>query len=382
MLRKCQILVQNDLRNCLTYSRVGGQFCKSLWTNRWRLQSVSIAVFGIIVTWIFYSLLLFSSCSLNSHDIPLSQRSICLITRGEFRGEREFAERIRIACENLRWGVEIADIALPPLSSRSYDWVLTLVPGRSFKSSNNDYLVLFDPVHHYFNQDGRLNGDFHYYAGYLATYKNTNLLLADIEYQPKRLYPKEWYPTVQYRPYQKVTPTRLFYFIGHWGNRRDDMKYQLLQKELAQKKYTNVFGNPAQGIVYGDAFQGAIDYDGESVINCITEMGVCLVLHSETHLQHKIPSGRIFEAAAASAVIISDLNPFVIEHFGDSVLYVDQELSGVQMAEQIDVHMVWIQNHPEEALMMSQRAHQIFEERFLLENQLLDFDHYHRTKHH
>ena len=48
MLRKCKILIQNDLLNCLTYSGVGGQFSKSLWINRLRLRSILIAVLRII----------------------------------------------------------------------------------------------------------------------------------------------------------------------------------------------------------------------------------------------------------------------------------------------------------------------------------------------
>jgi len=332
----------------------------------------------LLIAWIFYGLLLLPLCFLYSHDIVHS-RSICLIIREDFRGEREFAERIKIACETLHWKAEIIDVSSFKGSDRHYDWILTLVPGKQCSSTENDYLILFDPEHHYFSHDGHLDKNYLDYAGYLSTYKNTYLLLEDINYK-NNLHLKRWYPTVQYRPYQKITPTRLFYFIGHWGDRYDDMRYQTLQKELAKKTYTNLFGDPSTGISYGNAFKGAIKYDGESVINLISEMGVCLILHSKTHLKYEIPSGRIFEAAAASAVIISDLNPFIIEYFGDSVLYVDQELSGEEMFEQIDAYMAWIQNHPEEALEMAKRAHQIFEENFLLEPQLLDFDKFHYSK--
>jgi hypothetical protein len=37
--------------------------------------------------------------------------------------------------------------------------------------------------------------------------------------------------------------------------------------------------------------------------------------------------------------------------------------------------MSWIKEHPEEADIMAKNAHQIFKERFLLENQLLDLKH-------
>lgn len=318
---------------------------------------------------LLYSLLLLPLGFLSAQE---ETPSICLIIRKYYRGEREFAERVRIAGERLNWKVKISDIHSFQSAHCHYDWILTLVPGKEFSFRYNDYLILFDPVNHYFNKDGRLNKKYQGYDGYLTTYENTDLLSEDIE-KKEQFYPKRWYPTAHYRPYRKVTPTRLFYFIGNWGDRLFNQRYLIMQRALAQTNYVHIFGNPAVGKSYGKAFKGTINHDGESVINTISEMGVCLVLHSEIHIEHEIPSGRIFEAAAASAVIISDLNPFVMKHFGDAVLYVDQALSGEEMFKQIDAHMAWIQNHPEEALNMAQRAYQIFEENFLLENQLKDF---------
>ncbi|PJD95007.1 MAG: hypothetical protein CK425_09690 [Parachlamydia sp.] len=331
---------------------------------------------NLIIIRIFYGLLLLPLCFLYSQGGTYSKPSICLIINEHFRGEREFAERMRIACERLSWKVAIYDPDSFKKADSHFDWIFTLVPDKEFSLKYDDYLILFDPVHHYFNQDGHLNEKYRGYTGYLTTYGNSELLLEDIKYKKKQFYPKRWYPTAHYRPYRKVTPTRLFYFIGHWGDRYYNHRYQTLQNELAQTNYANLFGNPSTGVSYGKAFKGDIKYDGESVINLISEMGVCLVFHSKTHIQHEIPSGRIFEAAAASAVIISDLNPFIIKHFGDAVFYVDQELSGEEMFKQIDTYMAWIQNHSEEALKMAQRAHQIFEEKFLLENQLLDFNNF------
>jgi hypothetical protein len=67
MLRKCKILIQNDLLNCLTYSGVGGQFSKSLWINRLRLRSILIAVLRFngrtLFAWISGSLAKFAIAS-------------------------------------------------------------------------------------------------------------------------------------------------------------------------------------------------------------------------------------------------------------------------------------------------------------------------------
>ncbi len=307
------------------------------------------------------------------------QCSIRLFIREDFIGEHEFSERIKMACENLEWHLDVVDIFHEQQELQEYDWSLTMVPGKKEAEDRSDYLVLFAPEHHYFSKDGHLTKQYQNYAGYLTTYANTNLLLSDIV-QADRLYPGRWYPTVQFQPYVEVNPTRLFYLLCGWGHRKTGKKYQTLLAYLAAQDYTHFYGSGKLGSPYGDAYHGPIPFDGASVLQKISEMGICLILHSDIHLKHGIPSGRIFEAAASSAVIISDLNQFVVDHFGNSVLYIDQNLSARQMFLQIDSHVKWIKEHRGEALEMARRAHQIFEERFLLENQLLDFDLYHQAR--
>lgn len=306
------------------------------------------------------------------------QCSIRVFIREDFMGEHEFSERIKLACENLHWRLDVVDIFQKQEEIREYDWSLTMVPGKKEAEDLSDYLILFSPEHHYFKNDGHLKKQYQNYAGYLTTYQNTDLLLYDL-LQKDRLYPGRWYPTVQFKPYVKVNPTRLFYLLCGWGQRKTSKKYQTLLEYLAAENYTNFYGADQLGYTYGAAYRGSIPFDGASVLQKISEMGICLILHSDVHLKHGIPSGRIFEAAAASAVIISDLNQFVIDNFGDSALYIDQNLSARQIFLQIDSHMKWIRENREEALEMARKAHQIFEERFLLENQLLDFDRYHRA---
>jgi hypothetical protein len=63
------------------------------------------------------------------------------------------------------------------------------------------------------------------------------------------------------------------------------------------------------------------------------------------------------ETVAASAVVISDNHPFVKEHFGDSVFYVDQDASAEEMFHQIDNRVKWIHEHPKEALQKAKAAH-------------------------
>ena len=285
-----------------------------------------------------------------------------------FRGEKEFCQRVKIASERLGWKTEEYNASK---SNEPFDWILSFVPGQEGEARKKSYLMLFDPEHHYFNKSGHLSKSYYGFAGYLTTYENTQSLIRDLKGDSNRVYPRGWFATVQYVPYRQVEPKALFYFICHWGNRLKDQKYILLQNLLAEKPYARLYGSPNVGSRYGSAFQGTIPFDGESVIQKISDAGVCLVLHSDSHNKHKIPSGRIFEAASASAVIISDRNPFVVKTFKDTVLYVDEQLKGNELFRQIDNHMKWIQEHPEKALEMAKQAHEIFEKQFLLEEQLL-----------
>ena len=297
-----------------------------------------------------------------------------------FRGEIETANRIKKACENLGWNVVLTDISEMEHNTEIYDINFTAVPNKVALTNQADYLLLLDPIHHYFDIKGHLLERYASYTGFLAIYKNRDLLTADLSGDTSRIYEKPWYPTAQFHPYREVNPDHIFYVIATWGKRRFHPKYAVLQQLLAKAEYSAFYGSPDVGQLYGDTYKGDIPFDGVSLIRTVSDSGVCLVLHSETHLKHKIPSGRIFEGAAASAVIICDRNKFVMDNFGDSVLYVDESLPAQKLFNQIDAHMKWIRDHKEEALKMARRAHQIFEEKFTLEQHLLEFLEYHQNR--
>jgi phosphoglycerol transferase len=98
--------------------------------------------------------------------------------------------------------------------------------------------------------------------------------------------------------------------------------------------------------------------------------GVALVLHSGSHLRSHTITSRIFEAAAASCVIICDEHKFVKDNFGDSVLYIDVTKSPEEIFKQIDTHMQWILANPEKAIELARRSHKIFVDNFTLEKEV------------
>jgi hypothetical protein len=79
---------------------------------------------------------------------------------------------------------------------------------------------------------------------------------------------------------------------------------------------------------------------------------------------------RLFEAAAAGALIITDDFEFPREWFRDSVLYVDAELPAPMIVGQIVSHVEWASRNPEAANRLAQRSNELFRRHLTLESML------------
>jgi len=115
------------------------------------------------------------------------------------------------------------------------------------------------------------------------------------------------------------------------------------------------------------SYSGPIPFDGVSVVRLIHEAGVSLVLSSAAHRQAEMMSCRIFESAAAGAVIICEENAFARRHFGDSLLYIDTTLTPEETYGQVQSHLAWIKSEPDKALAMAKQAQGIFRQNFGLD---------------
>lgn len=163
----------------------------------------------------------------------------------------------------------------------------------------------------------------------------------------------------------RLNPT-IFYAGVHWdGGHHDD-----LFSELYGRLPLSVYGNPTKWGFVGEDYKGTIPFDGRSVVDEIARCGVALSLHSTAHRTESIPSMRLFEAASAGAIIISDSIDFAKQEFGDSLLYIDSSLGASAGAKQISAHMAWIRSNPEAARSLAASANAIFRRRFSLEAQL------------
>ncbi len=162
----------------------------------------------------------------------------------------------------------------------------------------------------------------------------------------------------------------LFYCGDNLDPLRGSAKYKLIMTELAKKDYLNVYGTEGSWTFIPEAYKGFIPSDGYSLIRTMQDSGISLILHSKNNLRDGIPSARIFEAAAASTVIISDQNKFVKQEFGDCVLYIDVKKPAEDVVQQIDTHVNWIRNNPDKAKALAKCAHNKFNANFQLESLL------------
>ncbi len=115
-------------------------------------------------------------------------------------------------------------------------------------------------------------------------------------------------------------------------------------------------------------YKGSIPFDGKTIINKINECGICLALNSPTHNDAGTVSNRIYEAAAAGAIIISDDNNYVRKYFGDSVFYVDISKNENELCSDILNILLWIDEHPNDAYTMALQAQKVFKQKLNLDN--------------
>jgi hypothetical protein len=79
---------------------------------------------------------------------------------------------------------------------------------------------------------------------------------------------------------------------------------------------------------------------------------------------------RLFEAAAAGALIITDDFEFPREWFRDSVLYVDAELPAPAIVDKIVSYVKWANQNWEAASRLARRSNELFRQRLTLESML------------
>jgi hypothetical protein len=162
-----------------------------------------------------------------------------------------------------------------------------------------------------------------------------------------------------------VLPPQLaiMYAGVHWDGSRHGEIFRGLDGRVPLRLY----GPPKAWGDRGESYRGVLPFDGVSVINAIKDAGIALCLQKAAHREANCPSMRLFEAAAAGALIITEDFEFPRECFRDSVLYLDADLPAPVVVEQIVSHVEWASGNPEAANRLAQRSNELFRRRLSLE---------------
>jgi len=170
--------------------------------------------------------------------------------------------------------------------------------------------------------------------------------------------------------YEPAEPKKIFWGGMNWGI-LSGKRYKELLTKLSNKFSVRVYGPYGKFSYLKPETYGGYIPPGIENIEAIRKNGIYLVTHSQIHFNGNVPSMRPFEAAASNVIAISDMHPFVMKHFGDSMLYFDQNASVEEMYKQIERHVDWILANPDKAKEMANRAHQIFLEKFTVDKNLI-----------
>ena len=179
-----------------------------------------------------------------------------------------------------------------------------------------------------------------------------------------------FYPSVFETVFKESPKNKLFYCGYNWDKRRGSEHYKEIYKLLDTKDYFEVFGVEQVWNFMTHSYKGLITIAPLEFIETMQEKGITLVLHSNYHLKYGLPSNRIFEAAAANNVVISDLHPFIKREFGDCAYYIDFDSDAKVVAKTIDQIVTLIKSDTKLANQKAQCLHNVFSKKFTLESQL------------
>ena len=299
--------------------------------------------------------------------------------------EDEVIERLKIAAKSLDLECLVVDpsarLLQPPhtrLTQNNVDFVLSLHFEAPKQFDIFSFVTLWNPLQFYYEWGYRK------FTRHLLTHDDflscdsvsgDDHVMRLISGQPAREGPLfRFYPTLS-GPILEPTlgDQHLFYAGMNWEKTakkpgRHDGLLGLLDEGGDLRIYGPRVYNGVEVWKGYKSYIGPIPFDGVSVVRQINQAGISLVLSSQAHAQSEMMSSRIFESAAAGAVIICNENPFARRHFGDSLLYIDTTLPVNETYRQVESHLDWIKSEPAKALELAKQAQSIFRENFRLDS--------------
>lgn len=158
-------------------------------------------------------------------------------------------------------------------------------------------------------------------------------------------------------------PYELVYVGVHW----DGSRHGRLLDLLSAGGDISFYGPAPNWQGHPNTYRGEVPYDGVSMQRVLAQHGIVLCLHKDDHRAADTPSMRLFEAAAAGCLIITDEIPFAARTLGDSVFRLDLRRDPAENATAIRDIVAWANANPDRAGAMARQSHAILRRDFSLE---------------
>ncbi|MBE9178291.1 hypothetical protein IQ268_06785 [Oculatella sp. LEGE 06141] len=281
--------------------------------------------------------------------------------------ETELSRRIYLAANAIGWDAAEVGCA-DEIKPFAPDFVISLHHQAAKLTAYPTYGCMWNPPE-FFEKEEKYVKNILSYDGYLVSSGTIHRWLHHLLYTtPKRYLMAPFYTSCHRVPYHAplLDDPRLVYFGVNW----DGSRFQQLFAGLDAQDYMEIYGEPSGWQYLQQSYRGTLPCDGVSVLETLNRAGIGLCLHKEQHRQTGIPSMRIFEIVASGAIAICSEHSFIKETFGDSVLYIDADLSVAELVQQISQRVEWVRHHPQAALALSQTAHAIYWQNYSLEQLL------------
>ena len=298
---------------------------------------------------------------------------------GKYVAETELARRMCLAGKQLGW--EVIEVGSSnTIKSFNPDFVIALHFSTPKVTGFPTYGCMWNPVSFFkeWDNQGKALRNILSYDGYLSSSSQIDTWLKDILYGTGKIcfVCPDFYTSCHQTIYQQpqIEDPSLVYIGTNW----DGSRYEEIFKRLDRESYMDVYGSSEAWHYLNFSHKGSLAFDGESVISTLNKAGIGLCLHKKEHIDEAVPSMRIFEIVASGALAICQEHPFIRKAFADSVLYVDSNLSPSEQVSQISKHVQWVKDNQQKAMEMSSKAHEIFTQKYSLENLLLNLVPYHQ----
>lgn len=277
-------------------------------------------------------------------------------------GEQEWAQRLLRAATDMGW-TALVDPPETQQPIRDVDIVVYMRDPVKRAEYRNvpSYLTVTD-----FN-DGWRNTHREALLGFQGfLYASPQHLAAFKNQMMKPVHAIPWYPSCAPMPTAaaEIDQRRLFYCGAQWDARRTGTACLRMLARLSNRGILDLYGpeaawcNPTLNGLHHEALRrawlGELPVDGLQLLRKMQASGAALILHTHDHLQNGAITSRVFEAAASGAIMISDRHPFIVRHFADCALFLDEPLD----ADQVLRHWEWIATHPLEVAAMTKKASQ------------------------